>query len=255
MSNPTMRALCAIGLVAAAWLSDGSARDATAATSEPPIVIELFTSQGCSSCPPADALLEDYAKRDGVIALSFHVDYWDYLGWKDRFASADFSARQREYARARGDSAVYTPQAVVNGRHQVVGSSTADIEEALGGAQSASESPSDGRVEIEAAITGANLDIRVKPPKSGRSDADILLAVVQPAATVKIKRGENSGRTITYRNIVRQLTRIGAWDGTAATLTEPLPAADGFGNASYVVLVQQPDGGAILGAAIARSFR
>lgn len=250
MPNPTIKALCAIGLVAAAWLSEGHARDARAATLALPVVIELFTSQGCSSCPPADALLEDYAKRDGVIALSFHVDYWDYLGWKDRFASADFSARQRQYARVRGDGSVYTPQAVVNGRHQVVGSRVAGLEEAVSDAQSATG----GRVEIEAVITGTKLDIRVKPQKSGRTEADVLLAVVQPAATVKVERGENSGRTITYRNIVRQLTRIGRWDGTAAALTEPLPAADGFGNASYVVLVQQAEAGPILGAAIARSF-
>ncbi len=115
MSIPISSTACAIGMMFMAIPSDALAVAAQAATHDRPAVIELFTSQGCSSCPPADTLLGHYAKRDGVIALSFHVDYWDRLGWRDRFASADFSQRQRQYARARGDAAVYTPQVVVTG--------------------------------------------------------------------------------------------------------------------------------------------
>lgn len=250
MSIPIYSAACAIGIALATMPSEAHAGDAQAATQEPPAVIELFTSQGCSSCPPADALFGDYAKREGVIALSFHVDYWDYLGWQDRFASADFSERQRQYARARGDGAVYTPQAVVNGRGHVVGSSDASIEAALGAKQSVADA-----VHVRAAVTETSLDIRVEPANPWSIDADILLAIVQSSATVKIKRGENAGKTITYRNIVRSLTRIGGWDGTAATLAQPIPVAGGVDGASYVVLVQRANAGPILGATVARDTR
>jgi hypothetical protein len=245
MSIPARSAARAAAIFGAAFLTQAPSGDARSAVERPPVVIELFTSQGCSSCPPADALLEDYARRDGVIALSFHVDYWDYLGWKDELASSEFSQRQRDYARARGDGAVYTPQAVVNGRVDVVGSSAEGIVAALG-------APATQSVEVEATVTGTRLDVRVGEERSRPVDADILVAMVQPSATVQIRRGENSGRTITYRNVVRSLTRIGGWNGTAVALAHPIAA--GSGGASYVVLLQHTNAGPILGAAVAETL-
>lgn len=239
-----------IGIGIAAILSAANAGGVSAATRKPPAVIELFTSQGCSSCPPADALLEEYAKRDGVIALSFHVDYWDYLGWQDSFASADFSERQRQYARARRDGAVYTPQVLVNGRDDVVGSSNESIEAALGSAKSVRDA-----VNVQATATESTVNIVVETGKVGTEDADILLAIVQPSATVKIKRGENAGKTIAYRNIVLSLARIGGWNGAAVTLAQPIPPRGGVDRVHYVVIVQQTNAGPILGAAVARDAR
>lgn len=250
MSIPLRSAPTTIGMWVAMVLSAAHAGGASAATGQPLAVIELFTSQGCSSCPPADALLENYAQRDGVIALSFHVDYWDYLGWQDSFASADFSNRQRQYARVRGDGVVYTPQVVVNGRDQVVGSSNESIEAALGSAKSLADA-----VKVQATAKETTVNILVEAGKTGTKDADILLAIVQPSATVEIKTGENAGKTITYQNIVRSLTRIGGWNGAAVTLAQPIPPWGEVDRASYVVIVQQTNAGPILGAAMARDAR
>jgi hypothetical protein len=246
MSPRILSATCAIVAAFATAASEAKAGDTSPAAGLPATVIELFTSQGCSSCPPADALLDTYAKREGIIALSFHVDYWDYLGWADEFASADFSARQRQYARDRGDGSVYTPQAVIDGRLQVVGSSATDIEQAIG--QSRALGP---LVHVSAIRERQSIDVHVKPAKPRSSQADILLAVVLRSGTVQIRKGENSGRTITYRNVVRSLTRIGAWDGNAVKIASPLPAAEKSEDAFYVVLVQQDGAGPILGAAVA----
>ena len=211
-------------------------------------IVELFTSQGCSSCPPADAVLQEYAKRQDIIALSFHVDYWDYLGWRDSFSNAEFTARQRHYASSRGDDQVYTPQAVINGQVHIVGSSSSGIEAALGEMELAQMTPF---VEIRAAVRGEKLEVRVGPsPAPGRA-ADILLAVVQPSATVRIGRGENAGRTVIYRNVVRSLTKIGAWDGRAVSLAQPLRHTESTAELAYVVLLQQSSTGPILGATTA----
>ena len=176
------------------------------------VVLELFTSQGCSSCPPADALLETYKKRDDIIALSVPVDYWDRLGWKDTYASRDHTLRQQDYARARGDGQVYTPQIVVNGGPHAVGSSRTAIDSAIVASRKAL---ADARTTVRARIEGADIVVDVGPAHAGGavSGGKLLVAVVKDAGTVAIGRGENAHRSITYQNIVRSLNVVGTWSG------------------------------------------
>lgn len=212
-------------------------------------VIELFTSQGCSSCPPADALLESYTKRSDVVALSFPVDYWDYLGWKDTLASPRFSARQRAYAKARGDGAVYTPQVVVNGLAHGVGSRRSDIDQAIEATGKTIKpllvplkvSSSNGRLTVEAGAAQAGATIK---------EATLWLAVIDPKVEVTIQRGENRGSTVTYHNVVRELTPIGMWSGAPLTVTLENHALGRTGNQACAVLLQQGPAGPIVAAAM-----
>lgn len=209
-------------------------------------VIELFTSQGCSSCPPADALMHEYAGRPDVVALTLPVDYWDYLGWKDTLATPGFTARQRGYAKVRGDGEVYTPQTVVNGMAHVVGSHKADIDRALSHTNAAL---ADQRLPVEIRLEPGGLTVevgRARVPQS--SSGTVWLAAVQPRADVEIERGENKGRKITYFNVVRELTALGGWAG------EPVTFRLDHNNAKqlhfrYAAIVQQGTTGPILGAA------
>ncbi len=169
-------------------------------------VIELFTSQGCSSCPPADKLLGQYADRKDVLALSFNVDYWDYLGWHDTLASADNTERQRDYARARGDGQVYTPQVVVDGRTHVVGSNQSAIEAAL-------RKVGPFRVPITLSSTSDTVTATIEAPPDPAPHATLWLVMYDRSVTVPIGRGENSGRTITYNNVVRKLRPVEMWKG------------------------------------------
>jgi hypothetical protein len=182
--------------------------------SEPKTVLELFTSQGCSSCPPADKLLGEYAKRDDVLALTFNVDYWDYLGWKDTLGSPEHSERQRSYATARGDRQVYTPQVVVNGVEHVVGSNRSAVEAAI---------KRDGPLPVSITLVEKDDAITVRVEKNGtRIDhAALWLAIYRGEVTVPIERGENTGKTITYSNVVRKLRPIAMWDGDDMSVDLP----------------------------------
>jgi hypothetical protein len=221
---------------------------AAAQTTSAKVVLELFTSQGCSSCPSADALLESYTKRDDIIALSVPVDYWDRLGWKDTFASREHSNRQRAYAYARGDGQVYTPQLVINGRYHVVGSSRPDIDGAIAAAKATLREPP---VPLKVHFEDDALVVQVGAAKAGPAvpDARLLLAVVQDAGTVSIRRGENANRTVTYHNIVRSLKTIGTWAGTPSTLRVARSEFSVAGAQSLVVLLQKGAGGPIINAA------
>ena len=221
---------------------------AAAQTTTPKVVLELFTSQGCSSCPPADALLESYTKRDDVIALSVPVDYWDRLGWKDTYASRDHTARQQDYASARRDGQIYTPQVVVSGSAHVVGSSRSAIDNAIAAVK---KSLRDSQVAVSVREEGGALVVQVGPAPVGAaiSDARLLLATIQDAGTVSIRRGENANRDVTYHNIVRSLTIIGTWAGTPSTLRVAKSEFSVAGTQSLVVLLQNGKGGPILGAA------
>jgi len=220
-------------------------------TFEPVAVIELFTSQGCSSCPPADALLAntitDAAKENKrIFALSFHVDYWNRLGWSDPFSSAAFSQRQNDYVRSLALEGAYTPQMIVNGTSEFVGSDkaalTANLDKAfntkaLASFSSLTASYSD-HIKVHYAIDG---DIK---------GATINFALVSLSETTAVKRGENGGRTLTNENIVRQLiTSNASASGDMEFAPKEVPAKD---NAAVIVFIQQQNGKKIIGAAMAK---
>ena len=213
---------------------------------EPKAVVELFTSQGCSSCPPADSYLGELVDRDDVIALSVHVDYWDYIGWKDTFGSPDNSLRQRAYAIERGDRRVYTPQMVINGGEHYVGSNKRAVERGLKSASlplKINVSETNGAIHIEiddaSELTDRHTTVR--------------LVTYSSKVPVKIARGENHGRTITYHNIVRSMRPIGMWEGSAMKIDLPVHEIMSKDVSGCVIIVQE-DGsngpGRILGAAV-----
>tara|TARA_B100001964_G_scaffold67815_1_gene77074 strand:+ start:493 stop:1218 length:726 start_codon:yes stop_codon:yes gene_type:complete len=211
---------------------------ALAGNSRPLTVVELFTSQGCSSCPPADAHLGELTEEEDLLALSFHVDYWDNLGWKDPYSSADNTRRQRTYARFMDLRYVYTPQMVIQGTLQATGSDRETIQDQIGDARKLP------RIDVELTRNDKALQItlgKISPPVK----ADVFMVVFDKEHTTKVKRGENRGETITNRNVVRTLERIGSWRGNAANLSATL---DENGDACAVI-VQSRDSGTILGAA------
>ncbi|HVG48723.1 MAG TPA: DUF1223 domain-containing protein [Rubellimicrobium sp.] len=211
----------------------------SSAESKLPIVVELFTSQGCSSCPPADAMLADLAKHEGVIALSLHVDYWDYIGWPDTFASAAHSARQEDYARAAGERMVYTPQIIVNGEDRVVGGDTLAVMEKLQ-AHAGATTP----VDLEVTREGDELRISADPVHLAQP-LDVMLVRYVPEDEVVITGGENAGLTMAYHNIVTSWTYLGHWDGVA-----PLAMTQAIeGTEPAVILLQEPGPGPIRAAA------
>jgi len=198
-----------------------------------PAVVELFQSQGCSSCPPADAVLNRLADRPDVLALSFAVTYWDQLGWKDTFASPAFTQRQWDYAKAAGRGSVATPQVVINGRGIVNGGDPAELDAAI---------RRFGRPSGEPVITAGARSVAVA---QGKGSAVLWLVRYDPRTiAVPIRAGENGGRTIAHRNIVRQLVRLGVWTGTGASFRLP-PATPGLASA---VIAQMSVGGPITAA-------
>lgn len=210
-------------------------------------VIELFTSQGCSSCPPADKLVGKLAKRSDIIALTFPVDYWDYLGWKDTLASPAYSARQRSYARARGDGQVYTPQIVIDGSTHEVGSHSSAIKTAI---SKSKERLKNARVSLEMHTEGDTLIITAgAAPKGSRvKPATIWLALVKKSETVKINRGENRGKTITYHRVVRDMTPVGRWTGEKVSIKLPKHHLQNTDADGCTVLLQQDTAGPVLAA-------
>jgi hypothetical protein len=190
---------------------------ASPALAQPRAVLELFTSQGCSSCPPADRLMAEYTRREDLLALSFNIDYWDYLGWKDTLASHDFSERQKAYSEARGDRQVYTPQIIVNGGEHVVGSNRDAVDGAVKRAEetglpvSITLSTSDDAVEVHIG----------EAPNADTPKGTLWLVMYDPTVTVPIQRGENKGETITYHNVVRKLRPIAMWKGEAMSVDLP----------------------------------
>ena len=209
---------------------------------EGPWAVELFTSQGCSSCPPADAYLGRLSMRPDIVALAFHVDYWDYIGWKDPFASRNTTERQRAYARVLKQRYVYTPEMVVEGIGHDTGRDRAPIEALLAKAQA--KSPKRATPELSRAL-GSPLTIKLAAfPLEGRV-ADVTLAIYDHRHTTPVKSGENQGRMIENFNIVRQVELIDRWDGAAKTWTI---AGDRIGPTQGVaVLVQQTDHGPMIG--------
>jgi hypothetical protein len=218
---------------------------AASAGQTPRAVVELYTSQGCSSCPPADARLTELSRKPDFVALTLHVDYWDYLGWKDTLAKPEFSERQRAYSHSRGDRGVYTPQMIVNGAYACVGSDDGKIDVSI--EKATSEHP---RLPVPVAVSRAGdvITVEVAEAASEVSPGEVWLVTVQSSVTVEIERGENKGREATYVNVVREMTQIGIWDGGHARFeAKASNAGDNF-----VVLLHEadPDGpGRIIGAA------
>jgi hypothetical protein len=220
------------------------------AHAEPKAVVELFTSQGCSSCPPADKILGELAKDPSVIALSLPIDYWDYLGWKDTLADSRFSARQKAYSHVRGDRDVYTPQMIVNGAVHVIGSDRARIEGAIKDTVKTSQVMS---VPVTMSLSGKQLTVSVAAGKQGApTQGEIWLCSISKAVPISIGRGENRGREIVYHNVVRNLQKVGDWDGSAGSWTVPLDSVMRDGIDAAAVLVQDGNRdkpGPMLGAA------
>jgi hypothetical protein len=227
-------------LVAAAILSAAASfLPASPVAAEPaPVVVELFTSQGCNSCPPADAVLGELARRDDVLPLSFHITYWDRLGWPDSFGLAASTERQRAYADSLGRRGVYTPQMVIGGRIDVVGSQRRRVLEAIELLQSQPE-PGPAIAIVEGALRLAD---------GGRDACSLWLVAFDRAHDVAIERGENRGRVLRYHNVVREIVELGAWDGTALTLPLPLERLAAARRDGAAVLVQRKTDGAILAA-------
>ncbi len=227
----TFTIICALtlGLTAAPALADS------------PVVVELFTSQGCSSCPPADELLGQLAERDGVIALALHVDYWDYIGWADTFASPAFTQRQHGYGYAANSTVVYTPQMVVGGVDRVIGNRPMEVANIVA-AHSALPSP----VTIEADATAEGWQVRAT--WAGEAPApEMVVQVVtySPIEEVEITRGENAGLTMQYYNVVRSWQVVAEWSGAAPFEALIAPSSD----MPHVVIVQSDGYGEIFGAA------
>lgn len=231
----------------------GASPQAAAGGPPVPAVVELYTSQGCSSCPAADALLARLASRGEVVALSLSVDYWDYLGWRDTLANSKFTERQRAYAKARGDGAIYTPQIVVNGVAHVNGSDEGQILRAI---DKTSKTVAAQRVPVRLSEEKGKLVVEAgaAPPGTVVKDATLWLAVISPTVEVSIGRGENQGRKVTYTNVVRDLMPIGSWSGKAVSVALERQAVVRPGADRCAVLVQQGVAGPIVGAALLSHF-
>ena len=241
----TLPAIAAAALGAALLFAAPMARTDSAG---PPVLVELFTSQGCSSCPPAEAYLVALAKRNDLVALSMHVNYWDYIGWKDRFASQETTDRQRAYGRRIGRGQVYTPQIVVNGVLDAVGSRRGQVDRAIADAQAATGLTL--AIELTLAEGGA-LQISL-PGADYAGEAAVWLARYDRAHETEVERGENAGRTLHNVNVVRELRQIGAWTGQPLEIRLPagvLTTADGKGNDGCVIIVQDDGFGRVLGVA------
>ena len=204
------------------------------------VVVELYTSQGCSSCPPADAMFKELSNRDDVIAIALHVDYWDYIGWKDAFGNPAHSARQRAYAHAGRRNTIYTPEIIVNGQTDIVGAKPMALSKAI-----AEHKVQKRQASLTVARSGGNLRIAVAADTVLKGPFDIHVLGLTPTATTQITRGENRGKTIDYSNIAHSWAIVGEWDGTSAmSLDVAAPKDD-----PAVVLIQHAGAGPIIAAA------
>ncbi len=206
----------------------------------PAVVVELYTSQGCSSCPPADAYLANFANDPQVILLSLHVDYWDYIGWEDNFANPAFTTRQKAYARAINSRTIYTPQIVVGGTDRVEGFEPSTFEAYL-----ARHAATPAPVSLTLGRTANTLTINASSGQPFADPARVDIVRYIPSETIAIERGENAGQSITYHNIVTSWQTLGEWSGQGPlTLTTEVAGSD-----PVVVIIQAAGPSAILAAA------
>lgn len=208
-----------------------------------PVVVELYTSQGCSSCPAADALMHELAKRDDVIGLALHVDYWDYIGWKDPFGDPAHAKRQRAYATEAKRRSIFTPEMVVHGQTDIVGAKPMALSKAI--AEHAARTPS---VDVDVTRQGDTLSIEAAVLQDVTGTMTVHMLRYTPERSTEIKRGENAGKTLNYANVVEDWTVLGTWGGDA-----PLSmTAQISGDKPVVVIVQSRTAGPILAAAVLR---
>ena len=204
---------------AAAAICTASMTPLPASAGEPRAVIELFTSQGCSSCPAADKVLGELSRDPTLVTLSLPIDYWDYLGWKDTLALHGHSNRERAYAGTRGDREVYTPQVVVNGIVHVLGSDKAAIEQAI---EQTRQSAAPLMLPVTIAVTDGKVSVNVSAANGEQRSAEVWLCPITGHAQVAIERGENRGHTLAYTNVVRRWVKLGDWNGNAETFSLPM---------------------------------
>jgi hypothetical protein len=236
----TLAALCGF-MVLAGLIHPASAESLR---TNPRAVVELFTSQGCAQCPPADALLTSLAQDGDVVALAYHVDYWDYVGWQDTFGAQEYSDRQRAYAQSWGSSRIFTPQMVVNGTKGVVGSKRPDVHGALDEASLP--------LSVAVAREGDMLKVAI-PADRSLGDAVVWLITFKDRAEIAIDKGENAGKSMVYTQVVTGRQALGMWEGsTGASIKLPLSEMLADGSTGLAILVQQEEDGLpgpILGAA------
>jgi hypothetical protein len=227
-------------IIPAALLGFGFLSAVPAIAEQRPVVVELYTSQGCSSCPPADAMFAQLKDRDDVIAIALHVDYWDYIGWKDEFAQPAHAKRQRAYAAQAGRSSIFTPEMVVNGQTDIVGAKPMQLSKAI-----AEHKAEDATMDLAVRRDGDVVHVqgRMLAEKTGAMEVHLLR--LMPSHISEITRGENRGKTYEYTNIAHNWQVAGAWDGqTPLDLTLDVTGPD-----PVVVLVQERNAGAIIAAA------
>ena len=239
--SPILAVAAAVACLAAAIAFYAPARSDSG---DQPVLVELFTSQGCYSCPPADRLLGRLADKEGVVALAFHVNYWDRLGWPDPFATEWGTERQRRYGETVSEGRIYTPQLVIDGQTHEVGSNERQVHYAL--ARAARQAR-----PVTPMLAWAGPDrVRITVPAVAEAaGADIWLARFDRRRETEVLRGENGGRRLTYHRIVREQTAVGRYDGRAGTLEAQVAPGDP-GNWGIAVVVQQPGPGRVWGAAL-----
>jgi len=241
--------LAAVLLSGSAWLLSGRAAAEVGLTHDSPgdpVVVELFTSQGCNSCPPADELLGELARKPGIIALSLHVDYWDYIGWRDPYASPASTARQRDYVKQLGLRFVYTPQMIIDGHANVAGLQRQEVLRTI------EEEAADRkalRVRFERTNGGRIVIPGGHAPEGG---AAVWLAVYDGSHETEVPRGENAGRQLRNYNVVRELTQVGTWYGERLEIPLDMAPAVAEGRDGCAVIVQKRPAGPVLGAAAIR---
>jgi len=223
-----------------AFIVAGAFAPGAAVADDGPVVVELFTSQGCSSCPPADALLGQLAQREDVLALALHVDYWDYIGWKDEFANPAYTKRQRKYASVAGSRTIYTPQMVIGGKDHVVGYKPMHVADLL-----AAHRAKPKLVDITLEDRGGRVHVELAAVGDLPRGVVVQLVRFTAQSTIKIRAGENRGKTLTYFNIVTDLKQVGQWRGVGTFKKNLGPRGEG----ELAVLVQSPGFGPVLAAA------
>jgi hypothetical protein len=236
-------ALIAIGLAALLLPATGAGAGATETQARGPVVVELYTSQGCSSCPAADALLGQLGAQKGVLAMTLPVTYWDMLGWRDTLATEANTERQKAYARQLGRMGVFTPEMIVDGVTDLVGSREPAVQTAISARAADTQS-----VPIRIAGDSQEIHLTVGAAPDRAREATIWLFGVLPQASVSVRGGENGGRNLNYRNVVRQIRAVGTWKGQPLAVTVPRSAA-GAPHEGVAVLLQQGGYGRVIGAA------